>query len=151
MKKGSGNIIIGIILCVIQVLSTIGGKMGGNHVPYFTYASNFPTFIYELCFFLGANWMAITGVILIIIGISKNRIKWSSKKNKKHIEKITAMAQAEGMTLRQYIHKDIPQELEEMCEFYRGNSKELDKYLGTLVNDEKISYDAYLYLLEEYT
>lgn len=58
-----GLIIVGGILLFLQVLSYIGNSYAGN-------VSFFNTFsIYEIVYFLGYNFLALVGILLIVYGI----------------------------------------------------------------------------------
>ena len=146
MKKGVLPMTLGVTLLVLQTLSIIGNLKYSALPIFFVNITSFNSFVYELCYFFGFYWAVLIGIPLIIIGILRNNEKWDTN----DILKIEASAAAEGLTIRQYIHKDLPEGCEETCEFYRGNPKKLNKYLADLAAKDKISLDAYYYLLQEY-
>ena len=69
------------------------------------------------------------------------------KKVRKSVEK---KLEEEGVTSDEYIMKHVPEKNLEMCEFYRGKSEELESYLKTLLEDGKITKEAYVILFEKY-
>lgn len=75
---------------------------------------------------------------------------WDKHKFNKRMEKVIPLAAAEGMSVDQYMHRNLSQENKDMCEFYRGNEEELLVYLNTLLEIGKLDADSHLYLFEKY-
>lgn len=88
-------------------------------------------------------------VLWIFVSILLCRV-YDNHRSKKRIKKITSKAEAEGMTAKEYIYKDVPQRCIEGCESNRGKPKELDYWLKYCVENGKISKEARIYLFEEY-
>jgi uncharacterized membrane protein len=68
MKTGRVLIIIGTVLCVLQVLSFIGNGLAPLQFAFFMLRIS-PS--YGIGMLLGQLWAAIVGTILLIIGIRK--------------------------------------------------------------------------------
>lgn len=68
----------------------------------------------------------------------------------KHMNDIKPEATALGMSTVEYLLKDVPQNVIDMCEHYIGNTAELKEFLNTCKNDKQISKYVYLYLLRRY-
>lgn len=109
---------------------------------------------------IGGNWYRfgpiLVGVLTGALFYGEYRLakflckKWDAYKTKKKINGIILKAAAEGISLKEYIMRDITQEWIDSCENYKGKPEALERYLRTLVTDKKISKDAYIYLYEEY-
>jgi uncharacterized membrane protein YeaQ/YmgE (transglycosylase-associated protein family) len=98
---------------------------------------------------LGAIPALVASLIFLWIMKSSAKKLDESMHNDK-MSRIAAKAKTEGMELREYIYKDVPQSCIGMCEYCRGKPEELDRFLKNCLSDKRISRDAYYYLYEEY-
>ena len=78
--------------------------------------------------------------------------KWDKKQEIKKRNKLTAKANAEGLTVTQYLFKDVPEDCVKSCAFYINNCQyeEFKTYLSTCYEDGKISKESYKLLMNEY-
>lgn len=77
---------------------------------------------------------------------------WDKRRENKRRNELVSRANAEGLTVEEYIYKDIPEKCIEMCKYYVNNCNyaELKTYLSTCLEDGKISKESYKLLMNKY-
>lgn len=77
---------------------------------------------------------------------------WNKHLYKKSASTIASKAATEGLSVEEYLQKDIPEKCIEMCDFYidNGSYEELKTYLSTCLEDGNISKEAYKFLINKY-
>lgn len=94
-----------------------------------------------------------TVILYVITGcvagaLSKALYNKRKNKNQKQIEKKLSK---EGLSAAEYLEKNVPESVLEICEFYRGKPLELEPYLASCVKTKKINKEVYKILLYEYS